>query len=161
MNIFVLDTNPRLAAEYHCDKHVVKMITESAQLLCSAYWATGQSIEPPYQLSHYNHPCAKWVRYSKENWDWLLMLGLYLYREYRYRYGNNIHKAGETLIWLYKNQPDLPSRGNTPFVLCMPEDCKQDDAVESYREYYRKYKTHILQYRRRKPPEWLEVSDEH
>jgi len=29
MNIFVLDYNPKKAAEYHCDKHVVKMILET------------------------------------------------------------------------------------------------------------------------------------
>lgn len=35
MNIFVLDYNPQKAALYHCDKHVVKMILESAQILSS------------------------------------------------------------------------------------------------------------------------------
>ena len=37
MNIFLLDKDPKIAAQYHCDKHVVKMILESAQMLCSAY----------------------------------------------------------------------------------------------------------------------------
>lgn len=37
MNIFVLDYNPKFAAEYHCDKHVVKMILESAQILSSIH----------------------------------------------------------------------------------------------------------------------------
>ena len=33
MNIFVLDYNPQVAADYHCAKHFVKMILESAQML--------------------------------------------------------------------------------------------------------------------------------
>ncbi len=37
MNIFVLDLNPALAAQYQADKHIVKMVLESAQLLCSPF----------------------------------------------------------------------------------------------------------------------------
>jgi len=33
MNIFVLDESPSVAAAYHCDKHAVKMIVESAILI--------------------------------------------------------------------------------------------------------------------------------
>ena len=36
MNIFYLDKDPVKAAEMSCDKHVVKMILESAQMLCTA-----------------------------------------------------------------------------------------------------------------------------
>ena len=36
MNIFVLDENPVIAAKMACDKHIVKMILESAQMLCTA-----------------------------------------------------------------------------------------------------------------------------
>ena len=60
MNIFILDNNPQLCAQYHNNKHVVKMILESAQLLCGAHWVTGG--EAPYRLSHKNHPCSIWVR---------------------------------------------------------------------------------------------------
>ena len=38
MNIFILDEDIDKCAEYHVDKHVVKMILESAQLLCTAHW---------------------------------------------------------------------------------------------------------------------------
>lgn len=37
INIFYLDKNPTKAAEYHVDKHVVKMIQETAQLLSTAH----------------------------------------------------------------------------------------------------------------------------
>ena len=74
MNIFVLDKNPIRAAKMACDKHVVKMILESAQMLCS--------VQPegtaPYKRSFYNHPCTKWVRESDANYDWLIEHGLAL-----------------------------------------------------------------------------------
>lgn len=85
MNIFYLDSNPTLCAKYHNDKHVVKMILETAQLLCGVHWVTGK--EAPYKLSHKNHPCSIWVRSSLENYLWLCELGLELCDEYTYRYG--------------------------------------------------------------------------
>jgi hypothetical protein len=33
MNIFYLHPNPEVCAKHHCDKHVVKMTLETAQLL--------------------------------------------------------------------------------------------------------------------------------
>lgn len=38
MNIFVLDQDPTRAAHAQCDKHVIRMLVESCQLLASAYW---------------------------------------------------------------------------------------------------------------------------
>ena len=37
MNIFFLHQNPFVSAQYHCDKHVIKMITETAQMLSTAH----------------------------------------------------------------------------------------------------------------------------
>lgn len=37
MNIFVLDRDPKVAAQMHLDRHVVKMIIEYAQLLSTAH----------------------------------------------------------------------------------------------------------------------------
>ena len=37
MNIFFLHFDPKTCAQMHVDKHVVKMILESVQLLCSAH----------------------------------------------------------------------------------------------------------------------------
>jgi hypothetical protein len=69
MNIFCLDTDPVVAAQYHCDKHNVKMILEATQLLCTTFWM--QDIEAPYRKTHFNHPSAIWARTSKKNFDWL------------------------------------------------------------------------------------------
>ena len=37
MNIFYLHDDPKIAAEMSCDKHVVKMILESAQVLSTCH----------------------------------------------------------------------------------------------------------------------------
>ena len=69
MNIFILDKDPKTAAEYHCDKHVIKMILETAQMLCTAHWETGS--QAPYRATHKNHPCTKWTRLNTSNYKWL------------------------------------------------------------------------------------------
>ena len=76
MNIFVLDLDVKKCAEYHSNPHVLKMIIEYNQLLCSAHWLTGG--EAPYKLTHKNHPCAIWTRECLENYIWLADLCLEL-----------------------------------------------------------------------------------
>ena len=83
MNIFVLDEHPYKAAKYHCDKHVVKMILESARMLCTvhrryALWA-------PYKPVHQKHPCTLWVGESVQNYSWMILLvhALYAVRHLR------------------------------------------------------------------------------
>jgi len=132
MNIFVLHTDPARAAQDHCDRHVVKMLLETAQLLCSVH----DPGEAPYRRTHYSHPCSVWARASLQNYDWLVGLGEALAREYTRRYGK-VHKSQRVVEWAEQNVPDLPSTGQTPFVLAMPEEYKQDCPVRAYRAYYR------------------------
>lgn len=101
MNIFVLDENPQVAAKMHNDKHVVKMILESAQLLCGVHHMTDPltTEQVPYKLSHKNHPCSIWARQCVENYIWLCDLGLSLCEEYTYRYGKR-HKSQDVIEWL-------------------------------------------------------------
>jgi len=157
MNIFVLHEDPRKAAEMHCDKHVVKMIVETAQLLCGAHHMTSNREDIPYRLSHKNHPCAIWTRESIENYRWLVSLGLYLGREYTRRYGK-IHKSMLAIKWCGVNEPDLPQIGMTPFRLAMPDTCKvSDDPVENYREYYIKEKASFCTWKT-STPKWFSTA---
>ena len=71
MNIFVLDLSPITAAQYQADVHVVKMVLESAQLLCSPFDSSYPAL---YKRTHYNHPCAVWTRTSVQNYSWLASL---------------------------------------------------------------------------------------
>ena len=131
MNIFVLDEEPRLAAQAHCDKHVVKMVLESAQMLSTV-------LDGPYKPTHKNHPCTRWVAQSQDNAMWLWELMVHLNGEYitRWNKGDN-HLAYAKCAHLIEKRFSLPNAGLTPFALAMPDECKSDDAVESYRTYYR------------------------
>lgn len=162
MNIFFLSFNPRLAAEHHCDKHVVKMILETAQLLYSAHWVTDPTrlLPDAYKLAHKNHPCAIWTRESLDNYKWLCELGYWLCQEYRFRYKNKTHKTESHLEWLRANPPAIPSIGITTIRLAMPDEYKRPNPVESYRTYYRENKLkirNIVKYSRRSPPEYLHI----
>jgi hypothetical protein len=157
MNIFVLDQDPALAAQYHNDKHVVKMLLESAQLLCTAVNHHAAHRIAPYRSTHINHPCAVWTRESVMNFKWVYDLMSALNQQYRLRYGNGNHlsylKLTEARV-LSMGMVYLPTKERTEFVQVMPDNCKlSDDPVTNYREYYRREKQHIAQWTCEKP-EW-------
>lgn len=164
MNIFVLDYDPRKCAQMHCDKHVVKMILETAQLLCGVHHMAPQvphkyrtsSDQVPYKLSHKNHPCAIWARECYENYVWLCDLGIFLCEEYTYRYGKR-HKSQDVIEWCMTNKPNLIDNGDlTDFRLAMPDECKvPGKATESYRKYYIMYKKDFAKWTTRDVPSWF------
>ena len=151
MNIFVLDTCPYQAAQYACDKHVVKMILESAQMLCAVH-PEGTA---PYKRSFYNHPCTKWVRESKDNYDWLIKHAYELCTEYTRRYGK-VHKSEEVIEWCDENRPELPDNGLTEQPTCMPDYCKVESVVESYRNYYINEKAKFAKWKDGNIPTWYQ-----
>jgi hypothetical protein len=163
MNIFFLDFNPRLAAEYHCDKHVVKMILETAQLLYSVHWMLTDGKNLPadaYRKTHANHPCAIWARESLDNYLWLADLGWWLCKEYQHRYGEHKqHKTERHIVWLRDHAPcGLYSKGTTLIRLAMPDEYKKRNPVEAYRTYYRENKVKvrgIVTYSKRDAPAWI------
>ena len=161
MNIFFLSLLPREAAQYHCDKHVVKMILETAQLLYSAHWIleTPNMPENAYKLSHKNHPSAIWTRESLHNYLWLCSLGWWLCKEYQFRYGETkIHKTEQHILWLLKNHPNLPFLAMTPVRQAMPDEYKHKDPIEAYRTYYieaKLKKRNIVKYTKREIPDFI------
>ena len=157
MNIFVLDENPQIAAQMHNDKHVVKMILETAQLLCGVHHMTDSQYVIPYKLSHKNHPCSIWSRECIENYVWLCDLGIALCDEYQYRYGKR-HKSLDVIEWALFYRPNLPTYGDiTPFALAMPDECKVNSAVESYRTYYIMHKKSLGIWKNREQPDWFKI----
>jgi hypothetical protein len=153
MNIFVLDTNPTTAAKMQCDVHVVKMVLESAQLLCSPF-------EPgtaPCKRTHYNHPCAKWARENEKNYFWLLNHAWALAAEYERRY-KKVHKSLRVIDWCdeFSDTLNLPQKENrSPFVQAMPDIYKNPDAVVAYRAYYIGAKSKIARWNKGRPkPDW-------
>ena len=160
MNIFVLDNDPKLCAQQHLDKHVVKMILESAQMVCTTHHIHPNKdikYEIPYRKSFVNHPCTKWVRSSISNYEWLTNLTKELNNEYRYRYSKKInHKSFDVI----KNLPlpDLPDIGLPSWARAMPDECKiEGDVIKSYRNYYQLRKQKIMKYTKRKIPSWITV----
>ena len=153
MNIFILDNDIKTSAESLCDKHLVKMVLETAQLLCSQF----NPGDAPYKRTHYNHPCSTWCRENSANYLYLIEYGLYLCDEYTYRY-NKVHKSAQVIQWCKDNIAllKLPySQSVSPFAQAVPNDFKSTNAVNTYREYYLNNKRAIATWNRgRNPPTW-------
>ena len=152
MNIFILDKEVEKCAEYHCDKHVIKMILESAQMLSAVVRLNGHDIG--YKLTHKNHPCTIWARESLSNYNWLVRLTRLLNYEYRYRYDKDVNHISYDLVKTLPI-PDLPDIGLTPFAQAMPEQYKNKNAVKAYRDYYINEKSSFLTWTKRKKPKWI------
>lgn len=178
MNRFILDENPKAAAEYHCDKHVVKMILEEAQMLSTAHRildgveTVGQSKSGRkakrwkldddrddilYQATHVNHPCTQWSMQSFENYVWSVKLLRCLLDEYQFRYGKK-HKCEELYPILRFTPQKIASRGLTQFPQAMPDDCKRENPVDGYRQYYIDHKARFAKWTDRSVPEWFTCS---
>jgi len=156
MNIFFLDEDPTMSAQYHVDKHVVKMILETAQLLCGVHHATApDNTYVPYKLSHKNHPCSIWARTSLSNYLYLCELGLELCKEYTYRYGKR-HKSQDVIEWCLINKPNVPDVEFTEPAKAMPDEYKVGDVVQSYRNYYMGAKSGFATWKNRQKPFWFE-----
>jgi hypothetical protein len=158
MNIFYLDTSPKESAIMHCDKHCVKMILETAQLLCTAhreldgnYWADEVGL---YQSTHKNHPSAVWVRESSEHYWWALGLFVYLCKEYTARYGKS-HKSAEIMQLLCIAPMNIKEIGFTDPPQCMPDEYKCENTVEAYRNYYLGEKMGFAKWNYTPTPEWV------
>lgn len=156
MNIFFLDRDPAICAGMHCDKHVVKMILESAQLLSTALRLAGSDDESLYKATHKNHPSAVWVRQSRQHYDYVLDLFRELCAEYTRRYGK-IHASDQLTLLLAAGRSLIPSNGWVDPPQCMPDDCKQDDVVEAYRKYYKEHKRHFATWRTIEPDWWVDI----
>jgi hypothetical protein len=151
MNIFILDTDLAKCAQYHVDKHVVKMILEYAQLLSTTVRLSG--IDAGYKATHVNHPCTKWCKSSLSNWRYLRELAQEVQNEYYFRY-KKVHKSWELILTL--PEPNIEDIGLTKFALAMPDQYKVNDAVQSYRNYYKADKRHLAAWKNRTIPDWWE-----
>lgn len=152
MNIFILDNEIEKCAQYHCDQHVVKMILESVQMLCTALNKKGFST--PYKSTHTKHPCVLWVEESFENFLWLKKLAIALNAEYRFRFEKETdHKSilvlDEISNYSYANQ------GLTEFAQAMPDKYKiPGNSVGAYRQFYIGEKMTFAKWTKRNIPEW-------
>jgi len=159
MNIFYIDSDPKISARQLVDDHIRKMQIESAQMLCTTFHHYG--LDAPYKRAHYNHPSTKWVRESMDHVSWLLEHGLEICKEFEIRYGKQ-HATRKVLLWvrdnLYLLVGKIPYNGFTPPPQCMPDEYKKANAIEGYKTYYIEDKIKIkkLNYNKlNNTPEWI------
>jgi len=151
MNIFVVHEDPKIAAQMLCDKHVVKMILETAQMLCTVVSHTGA--ETPYRATHAKHPCTLWAGQSKANWDWLVAHGNAMCAEYTKRYGKT-HKSQAIIEWCAHQPVEFASTELLPFAQAMPTKYKNECAVTAYRAYYHGEKASFATWKTEVPQWW-------
>jgi hypothetical protein len=182
MNIFYLHESPVQCAEWMVDKHVVKMILETAQLLSTAHRVIdGAPVEVTlrntetgklrkkkvwvlddnrndvlYSCTHMNHPSAVWARASVENYLWLAEHLLALGDEYTYRYGKQ-HLTMQKLGYTLQSPPfHLRDYDMTEMPSCMDKEyIISDDPITNYRNYYKYGKSRMHKWTKRPVPEWL------
>jgi hypothetical protein len=154
MNIFVLHEDPKEAAKSLCDKHIVKMPLETAQMLCTALQSKGVQ-DSPYKPAYQKHPCTVWVSQSRANFNWTVEHGLELCAEYTRRYRRR-HKCQDVIEWASGYFKRIPELGLTPFAQAMPEVYKNACVVTAYRAYYLGEKASIATWKSPgKTPEWF------
>lgn len=167
MNIFCLDLNTTIAAQYHNNSHCIKLILEQMQIMSTNHrvldgtetigksksgrkkteWILQDSYlnSTLYSSTHKNHPSTIWCRQSDSNYKWLHELTVALCKEYSFRYGK-IHKCEQTgLLELLKTPPkNIPIGEFTPVTPAMDQQyIIPGDSVASYRNYYINAKQHL------------------
>ena len=181
MNIFYLSKDPIEAAQMSCDKHVCKMIVESAQLLSTVHrfydgseytdkTVNGRRIKrwrhPDtklekvlYKAGWLKHPSTIWLLESAYNYKWLYNHMMALGDEFTKRYGKK-HLTIEKMKDVLSNPPkNIPlNRIATEPKPAMPDECKVDgDSVASYRKYYLMKKRSFATWKApSKMPEWYQ-----
>ena len=136
MNIFYLHEDPRKAAEYQYNKHVVKMILESAQMLCTAHHHFDNGDNVPYKKAHYNHPSTIWVRENSLHYDWLYEHFVALQGEYYKRYNKTHLSYTKCYVPLMNHPQNIPHEPFEQPPQCMPDEYKDKCSVQAYWNYY-------------------------
>ena len=132
MNIFYLSDDPQICAEQHCDKHVVKMCIEYAQLLSTAHSE------------------------NVANYVWLYSLLDSLLKEYTHRY-ERVHAVQRRMSVLLTPPVSIGFCLNcTPMPQCMPDDCKVEHMpILAYQDFYMKHKRPFCNWTKRPRPIWF------
>lgn len=181
MNIFVVDDNPTVAAKQLCDEHIRKMIIEAAQMLSTAHrvldgqmyfektsngrkikrWRlTGDLETSLYKACFVNHPCSIWVRQSTANYFWLYSHYFALSEEYTRRYQNTHGAFYNNDIGKKLSSPpvNIQQMGRTPYAIAMkeyPHCIVQNNAIQSYRNYYNQVKSRFATWKNSQQPSWF------
>lgn len=177
MNIFVLDDDPIYAAQMMCDKHIPKMIVESAQMMASALRKHGASDElmpvnangRPYKGGYQHHPCTVWTSININNYMWLYTHAYELCMEYRLRFSRE-HACESKIMKMVSDAALelLPMGVRTPFARAFNKeryphlyDTARYTTVDAYRTYYLQDKRRFASWKKGRPaPQWWETMEE-
>lgn len=178
MNIFYLHESPEECAKLHCDKHVVKMVIEYAQLMSTAHrmldgeeytalsktgrkvtrWRLAENDDLIYKACHMNHPSTVWTRSSRDNYMYVYNLWYHLSHEYTHRYGKQ-HLTYQKLVEALSEPPEnIPNTGFTqppPAMKHFPQCIVTGDSIASYQKYYTVAKAHFARWTKREVPEFM------
>jgi hypothetical protein len=167
MNIFFVHEDPILSAQDLVNSHVVKMITESNQMLSTAHHVCPSSDydflkDKIYKKTHTNHPSSIWTRECSLNYVWLIKHTKALCKEYTARYGRR-HAGEDKVDLLAKHLPNVPVSSNCTLApSCMEDEYKvfsnpksMDEVIVNYRNYYAKGKSHLHSWKNKAKPIWL------
>lgn len=182
MNIFVLHKSPVVSAQMMCDKHIPKMILESAQMLSTAHRMLDGYMErrpsksgktmvkayPHYNSNmdgvlydavHHMHPCTVWTMKSKANYEWHYEHFKALSAEFEFRFKKK-HLTAIKLTELLSEPPNnIDDIGLTEHAQAMshyPACIVEGDAVSAYRKYYHAAKHFAVWKKDRSAPSWWE-----
>jgi len=154
MNVFWLAEDHGEAARAHCDQHVIKMLSEYAQILGEALAINGRADLAEHR-GYESHPCCVWAAESRANYSRLMGLADELWEEKLGRFGGG-HKSYTEAIEPLPDEPGcLPDVGPTERPLAMPDEYERDNVVAAYRDYYVGEKLGWARYRHSEPPEWI------
>ncbi|MFC4541628.1 hypothetical protein ACFO5R_06785 [Halosolutus amylolyticus] len=158
MNVFWLDDDSRLAAHYHCDQHVNKMLLEAAQVLCTAARENGYDAEFLYGSTHVGHPVTRWAAESRANWLRLREHAEALNAEFVERYDKDgDHASWHVIERIESDEITFPTDEPTPRPQAMPDEYKRPgDPVAAYRAYYAGEKAEWAEWNYIEEPPWLE-----
>ena len=152
MNIFAVDDDPIQAARQLPDRHVTKMILESAQMLSIVYspwyWDVGTVSKvdgTPFKTAKgafKKHPCTIWAAESFANCAWLIQHAVGLCTEFVERYGkqHGLTKSlwdAKKLFHREAGEPIIIHRDVVRFARAMPDDIKYDDSIDDVTAYRR------------------------
>jgi|TARA_R100000479_G_scaffold72514_1_gene35121 hypothetical protein len=182
VNIFALSRNPQEAALEMLDKHIVKMPTETCQMLHTNVlyfdYIEHYGEEPTLaQVKQFhrdinsklmkpamlNHPSTIWARQNPHNTRWLYEHGKALCEEYTYRYGKVHGSQSRILDIAYTIDEDSNWSFATPVTIAMDDKYRLvkdnripdwDFVINSYRHYYLQGKWRFAEWRANRMPTW-------
>lgn len=167
MNLFLLDPDPKVAAQYSLDQHVRKIILEATEMLGYKWVECGLTFPIwPYlntKSRHYNHPMSRAVREGQANFEWCFDYAIALCDEFYFRF-NKFHKLGLELQNLYFDYVIEAHQGKITFKQKNVEWPRcfgyykeviptTDDIYKDYQNYYNIGKRHLF-YTKTKKLNW-------